>query len=651
MLKKIDKRSVFKELLIYLCVVFVSVSLSNVRILYNNFVFVVPFIIFCFMNSKWYGYVAFFSSFFILGSYSKWFYLSYLLVILSVFSLKFLLKKDNNKFKNISCFSAFFLVLIEGVITSIIYNLNDYFISFILGVIGYWVMKFFNDLYISMHNKENSDFTPFLSVFIFCLLGVSLLGVYKGIGELNFSLIIIVLISFVGSRISLDIGVLYCFIMIIMFNVLNVDVDNLLFLSACLVTFLLRKTSKLTLLFTYFLVVFSYLYYKDLDYLVSVNYCLGALFFAFIPNGVFKWLAEMCCVSDIYIEKINRENKQFNLEISNKILKMEEVFSLVSSKLRIKNRLKKCEKELLIEEVNVFDDLLKSFADEIKDNLSFNYYKRVEKELYRYGYDFLYLKVKEDIFRDLVIDVNISCDKREIYKVISPLISSVMKKNMVVWSVKQNSVLGYYEIKFKEEKEFEFNYGIKQIAKDREVCGDSYLVYENDSKIIYALSDGMGVGKQAKEKSKQALELFKKFMDIGFEEERAINSINCILKSEYNKDSYATLDLFIYDKYRKEFSFCKNGACDSYIVRNREIVNVEGDKLPVGIMDKIDVSRKLVEINKGDYVVMVSDGVSEKKIEKLKNVKSNDCVKISNEVLRDDVEINDDESVIVIKIK
>lgn len=649
--KKIDKISAFRNLLIYIVIVFTSVSLSSIRIFNNNFVFIVPFVLFCFMNNKFYGYIAFLSSFFVLGNYSNWFYLSYLLVILSMFGFRLFAIRDRFRLKNVISFSSFFIVFIESFVTLCVYRTNDYFMMFLLSVASYWIMRYFYDLYINLHVRENKCFSPFLSVFVLSLLGVSSLGLNMNFGWFNLSLVVVVFLVFVGSKISLETGVLYSFIMLIMFKLLDIDLDNLLFLSACLIVFLLNKTSRLTLLFTYTLIVFSYLYYKEVGYLLGVNYFFGSLCFVLVPDRALKYFGEMSYGSDKYIEKINKENRRFNLEISNKILKMEEVFSLVSSKLNVKSRLKKCEKELLIEEIDIFDGLLKNFACEVRDSLKFNCCEKIEKELYKYGYDLLCLDIKENVFKDLIIDMNVRCDKKDIYKIINPLISGVMKKNFSVCKIKVNDIFDYYEVSFKEVTSYKFKYGVKQRAKDKEVCGDSYLVYENDFKIIYALSDGMGIGRQAKEKSKLTLDLFKKFMDIGFEEEKAVNSINCILKSEYNKDSYATLDLFIYDKYKKEFFFCKNGACDSFIIRNKEIINVEGDRLPVGIVDKIEVSKKSVKINKDDCVVMVSDGVSYGKINKIKNIKIEDPISISNEILKDSKDINDDESVIVIKIK
>ena len=650
MLENIDKKVIFRNILIYGGIGVLSFSLTRISFFYNYFIFIVPFIIFCFMNNKWFGYFSYIVSFFALGSYNKLFYLSYLVVLIAMLFFKNIIRTDNKKLKSVISFYCFGLVLIEGIISNFIYKYNDYFSVFLCALVSYWIMRYFYDLYINTKLNEKRYLSPFLGVFVVVIIGISLLGLNARIGVVNFSLILIVLLSFIAGKVSLETGVLYSFLMLVMFNFSNnISINFYLFFSSCLISFLLSKTSKLTLLFTYFLGVFSFLYYFDLEYVISVNYCLGALLFIFIPNNFINYFSSMCLGSEKYIEKLVKDNKKLNLEITNKILKMEEVFSLVSSKLNVRGRLKKCEKELLVEEVSVFDSLLRKFAEDIKENYAFNYYDKVEKEIYKYGFDLLYFEVKEDVFKDLIVDMNIRCDRKDIEKFIVPVVSKVMKKHFKIVKVISNEVLGYYEIKLRIDDEFKFNFGVGQRAKDGKICGDSYLVYENERKKVFALSDGMGVGKEAKEKSKMALDLFKKFMDIGFEEKQTINSINCILKSEYSKDSYATLDLFVYDKYMKDFSFYKNGACDSFVFDGKSVERIEGDELPIGIMDKIEVKEYKISVSKGDYVVITSDGISEERI--INNLKGKDSQMIVKSILKDDKEISDDQSVIVVKIK
>lgn len=652
MLKTLDKMVIFKKILIYTSILFYSYSLSNIEINNNYFIFIVPFIFFCFLNDKKYGYFSFFIAYFFMGFHNKLFYLLFSFALIGVLFLKYFNKINNKKIANILSFCDFFVVFIMGIVTELINESNNFFVCFLLSVISYWIMRYFIEIYMSIHMGEERYFTSKLGVFILFILGVCFLGVNISFSYINISLIFIILLSFIGGKISLETGVLYCFLMsIIMFFNGSNEYNLILFLLASICVVLLNKTSKITLLFTYIFIVFCVLHYLDINYFYSINYILGAVFYFFIPKSFITEFSKMCYGSEKYIEKVSFKNKKDNMEIANKIMKMEEVYSLVYSKIKEKNRIKKSDKELLVEEINIFDKLLKEFAKDVRMNVENRYCHKVEKEIYKYGFDMLYFDIDEDIFRNKIIKLNVRCEKKDIENIISKIVSKTLKQKFKVISLKINDIFGYYEVVMKSQKNICFSFWVGQKAKDKFVCGDSYLVYENNSKQIFALSDGMGTGLQAKNRSKMALDLLKKFMDIGFDEKNAITSINCILKREYSKESYATLDLFVYDKLLEECYFYKNGACSSYVVNDGGITSVSGDELPIGIMDKIEIKKNDIKLNDGDYVIMVSDGVSEMKLNALNKIKNSDCQKIVREILDLDEEISDDETVIVIAIK
>jgi len=648
-LEKIDKKQIIKDVLIYAFILIISFSLARVGFRNNYFIFSVPWILFCFLNNKFYGYFSCIVSFFCLGHINSFFYLSFLLVFVGVLFFRYLFRGSKRKLVYTVSFYCFILVFIEGVFTQLIYDSNEYILMFLLGVISYWIMRYFCDIFFALHSNEKRFLVTRLGTFILFIIGVCFLSLGIEIFEINISLVLLVILGFIASKISLETGVLYSFLIGIMLGIYNgFDLSLVLFFYACIINFLLNGTSKITLVFTYSLGVFLFLYYLNLDYFSGVNYCLGAVLYCFIPSRVINKFSEFCFGSEKYIEKIICDNESKNLEISNKIIKMEEIFSLVCSKVGVKGRIRKNEKELLLEEVNVFDNLLKEFACDIVGN---NYYGNVEKKLYKCGFDLLYFEVSEGVFKDKIIKINIRCERVEIDKVVVPLVSRAMRCNLKIMKVIENEVFGYYEVTLKSVKHVNISFGVSQRAKDKEVCGDSYLVYESKEKQVFALCDGMGIGKEAKERSKLALDLLKKFMDVGFEEEQAINSINCILKNECNKESYTTLDLFIYDKFINECYFIKNGACNSYIISNGEISTISGNSLPIGIMDKVEFKKIKTEINSGDYVVIVSDGVSERKLSLLNKIKGKEPQKITSEIINAFKDSEDDETIMVIKIK
>ena len=155
------------------------------------------------------------------------------------------------------------------------------------------------------------------------------------------------------------------------------------------------------------------------------------------------------------------------------------------------------------------------------------------------------------------------------------------------------------------------SHGIVQIGKDENYCGDQYAVFENGDKNIFAISDGMGHGKLAYQESSFLLDIFQKLLKTGAEVENCIKTVNALLRIKNRSDMFTTLDLAIFDAYRKEIEFYKNGSMHSFIIREEAIIEIEGRSLPIGIMSDVEAKYERVELVSGDYIVMMSDGVGE----------------------------------------
>ena len=96
----VKKTNILKEALIYVGVFIFSFSMCKISIL-NNYIFVVPFILFCFFYKKSYGVVAFVSSFLFIGFVSS-LYLVYMVVLgVSFLFIVNFIKSSNKKLKNI----------------------------------------------------------------------------------------------------------------------------------------------------------------------------------------------------------------------------------------------------------------------------------------------------------------------------------------------------------------------------------------------------------------------------------------------------------------------------------------------------------------------------------------------------------------------
>ena len=145
-----------------------------------------------------------------------------------------------------------------------------------------------------------------------------------------------------------------------------------------------------------------------------------------------------------------------------------------------------------------------------------------------------------------------------------------------------------------------------------QVCGDSHLVRTlGSSKLLLMLSDGMGSGEAAAEESRQTLNLLWHFLDAGISRDLALETVNQQMLMRTGEDIFATLDLCVIDLNTGVAEFTKLAACRTLILRDGELLPVEGGQLPLGILERVQPTVRRVRLRAGDMLVMGSDGVME----------------------------------------
>ena len=145
-----------------------------------------------------------------------------------------------------------------------------------------------------------------------------------------------------------------------------------------------------------------------------------------------------------------------------------------------------------------------------------------------------------------------------------------------------------------------------------EVCGDSHLVRMlGSSKLLMMLSDGMGCGEAAAEESGQTLRLLWRFLEAGISRDLALETVNQQMLMRTGEDIFATLDLCVIDLNTGVAEFTKLAACRTLILRDGELLPVEGGQLPLGILERVQPTVRRVRLRAGDMLVMGSDGVME----------------------------------------
>ena len=166
---------------------------------------------------------------------------------------------------------------------------------------------------------------------------------------------------------------------------------------------------------------------------------------------------------------------------------------------------------------------------------------------------------------------------------------------------------------FTSEDKFIIQTGIAKSKKhDSIVSGDNISqIRLGDGKYMLAISDGMGSGAEARRNSKIAISMLERLFSTGFDKETSINLINSAIMNANKEDMYATLDIEILDLYAGKLEILKNGACPTYIKKNRSVNIIKSTSLPAGIVNDISVDTYDTDLNDGDIVVICSDGIIE----------------------------------------
>jgi len=89
--------------------------------------------------------------------------------------------------------------------------------------------------------------------------------------------------------------------------------------------------------------------------------------------------------------------------------------------------------------------------------------------------------------------------------------------------------------------------------------------------------------------------------------------LNSFLQGRYASSAYecsATLDLMEFDALTGKATFYKCGAAPTYVYRKGNLFKLRSRTMPLGILGEIDARVIDFELDEGDVIVMMSDGVT-----------------------------------------
>ncbi len=140
--------------------------------------------------------------------------------------------------------------------------------------------------------------------------------------------------------------------------------------------------------------------------------------------------------------------------------------------------------------------------------------------------------------------------------------------------------------------------------------GDSHLVCMlDDERLLALICDGMGSGEEAARESGLAVRLLGRFLKSGTETGLAVETVNALLLNRGGEDMFATVDMLILNLSTGEAAFTKLAACPTLIARDGVVRRVEGGRLPMGILERVQPQACRLRLLPGDVLLMGSDGV------------------------------------------
>ncbi len=272
-------------------------------------------------------------------------------------------------------------------------------------------------------------------------------------------------------------------------------------------------------------------------------------------------------------------------------------------------------RQLVSQQLEGMSKVIKDLASEIYNDVRFK--RDVEKEIYaglrrnKLSADkVIVTEDKEDGF-EIYLEIK-TRNGDDIIDKATTIVSEIV--GIELTSNKYSSSTKYEDkrIKFKLIKANRFGAITKVSRVDKgfnNVSGDNYTFGERKNNYFAVISDGMGVGHKARQESDITISLLEKFLEAGFDKELALKTINSVLVLKSSEEMLATIDMSIVDLYSGRTQFVKIGSAPTFIKRRNRVQIINSHSLPVGILKDVDIQVYEEDLEDGDFIIMVSDGI------------------------------------------
>ena len=153
--------------------------------------------------------------------------------------------------------------------------------------------------------------------------------------------------------------------------------------------------------------------------------------------------------------------------------------------------------------------------------------------------------------------------------------------------------------------------GVAKIGKGcSKISGDNFSLLDlPGGKQGVILSDGMGAGQTAFRESAMVVEVLEELLGAGFPEETALQMLNTAMVMGREEVRFSTIDMSLFHLYTGKFETIKAGASTTFIKQKGKVERIKSTSLPMGVMSKLEADKTERQLEDGDMVIMITDGV------------------------------------------
>lgn len=196
------------------------------------------------------------------------------------------------------------------------------------------------------------------------------------------------------------------------------------------------------------------------------------------------------------------------------------------------------------------------------------------------------------------------------------IISLVLKKMLgmpfTITKAEKGEFSGWTVIYAQAKPKFDVVFSVCGCAKDKSgVSGDTHSFIKIDERrFMMAVCDGMGSGERANEFSAATIGLIENFYKADFGHALVLSSVNSFL-SLTAEEIYSAVDIVVVDLDSGTCDIIKIGSPTSFIKTKDSVLRVEGESLPIGVLEEMKPTIVSYQLKGGETVVIATDGAAD----------------------------------------